>query len=172
LAEEKMKLLPFQPFDVIVSLPPWEVCRRLLENVGGAKPFHGDVQEASFKIRRNSIYSDPFLPRLHGVLVAVDGGTRITIKMKMYMLTKLYLFFVTLMVAGLNLSGSLSYRHDLLIVALIAFITFIVLRFEAKESRQAFMMFLENHIITNNGVVSDAAIDAAPHPLTRSSFAN
>jgi len=143
-----MKLLPLQTFDAVVNLPPWEVCRRLLENVGGTKPFHGDVQEESFKIHRNS-FADPFRLRLHGVLESVPEGTRITIKIKTYMPIKLYLLFVMALVMWLNVSGMLTYGMNLSIIGLLLFMYFVVLRVAANESRQSFMAFLENYIIAN-----------------------
>ena len=151
--EAIMKFLPFQEFNVVVNLPPWEVCRWLLENVGGTSPFRGDVQESTFKIYRNIFYSDAYLPRLHGVLEPVDGGTKIKIRMKLFLLTKLYILAVILLIIGLNLAGKLNYIEELAIVVLLFFIYFIALRFEEKESRQAFMTFLEAHITANHQVV-------------------
>jgi hypothetical protein len=148
LARTKMKLLPLQTFDAVVNLPPWEVCRRLLENVGGTKPFHGDVQEESFKIHRNS-WADPFRLRLHGVLESVSEGTRITIKMKTYMPMKLYVLFFMSVIAWLNFTGELTYGINLLVLAMLVFIYFVALRLAANEAKQAFLEFLENYIIAN-----------------------
>ncbi len=143
-----MKIIPLQTFDAVVNMPPWEVCRRLLENVGGAKPFRGDVQEESFKIHRGSL-ADPFRLRLHGVLESVADGTKITIKMKTWMPIKLYWLFVMALILWLNFTGQLTFGMNLSILGLLLFMYFVVLRMAANESRQAFMAFLENYIIAN-----------------------
>lgn len=143
-----MRLLPLQTFDTVVNLPPWEVCRRLLDNVGGAKPFRGDVQEESFKIHRDT-WAGPFRLRLHGVLESVTEGTRIKIMMKTYMPMKLYWLFVMALILWLNFTGQLTFVIDLSIFGLLLFIYFVALRMAANESRQAFMAFIENYIIAN-----------------------
>lgn len=147
-----MKFLPFQKFDVCVKLPPWEVCRRLLENIGGPSPFHGDVQEDVFKVYRNTIYSDPFLPRLHGVLEAIDGGTRIKINMKMYLPSKLWIAFCLTLIVGLSITGNLSYKSSALVLSFIFFITYVMLRFETRESKTAFLNFIESNIAANRKI--------------------
>ena len=148
-AGKKMKLLPFQTFDVCVKLPPWEVCRRLLDNIGGASSFHGEVQEGFFKIYRNIIYSDPFLPRLHGVLEAVDGGTQVKINMKMFLPTKVWILFCSAMTIGLSVLGNLNNKVGFCILGFIIVITYVVFRFETKESRAAFLNFFETKIAAN-----------------------
>lgn len=131
-----------------LNLPPWEVCRRLLENIGGTNPFRGDVQEESFKIYRDS-WADPFRLRLHGVLESVPEGTRITVKIKTYMAIKLYWLFVTALILWLNFTSKLTFGMNLSILGLLLFIYFVALRLAANESRQAFMAFLDNYIIAN-----------------------
>lgn len=149
LAGEKMKILPFQKFDVYVKLPPWEVCRKLLEKIGGTSPFHGAVQESTFKVYRNTIYSDPFLPRLYGVLEAIDGGTRIKINMKMFLPSKLWILFCLALTVGLIITGNLSYQAGAIVLAFVFVVTYVVLRFETKESKAAFLNFIEREIAAN-----------------------
>ena len=144
-----MKLLTFQRFDVFVRLPPWEVCRRLLGNVSGEKPFRGEVQEESFKIYRNTFIGSPLMLRLHGVLEAVEGGTKIQVKMKIYMLIKLYVLFFISVGVGLNLTGKLNYKEGLIILSLIILIGYLVFWFDAKESKEAFMRLFEKDIAAN-----------------------
>lgn len=144
-----MKILPSHKFDVYVKLPPWEVCRRLLENIGGPSRFHGTVQKSTFKVYRNIIYSDPFLPRLHGVLEAIDGGTRIKINMKMFLPSKLWILFCLALTVGLSITGNLSYKAGAFVLAFVLVITYVVLRFETKESKAAFLNFIEKDIAVN-----------------------
>ncbi len=140
-----MRFLPLQTFDAVVNLPPWEVCRRLLDNVGGAKPFRGDVQEESFKIYRDS-WADPFRLRLHGVLESVTEGTKITIKTKTYLPIKLYWLFAIAIIIWLDFTGKLTLGVNLSVLGLLMFIYFVAFRMAANESRQAFMAFIENYI--------------------------
>ena len=89
-----MKFLPYDEFQFVVPLPPWEVSRKLVENVSestfwnffsfGDKKFQGNVQELKFKIHRSIYYRNSFLPILHGELEGTEGGTKITVKMKLH----------------------------------------------------------------------------------------
>lgn len=159
-----MKLLSFQRFDALVKLPPWEVCRRLLDNVSGSKPFKGDVQEATFKIYKNTFFTrTPFRLRLYGVLEVVEAGTKINIKMKISLLEKLQILFVMLIIAAFINSEKLSYIVSVLIYSVVISVGYLGFRLAAKETKESFIKFLEKDIIANNGVVSDAAENAAPH---------
>ncbi|MBJ6751501.1 hypothetical protein [Geomonas anaerohicana] len=160
-----MKLLPYDKFEVTVKLPPWDVCRRLLENVpekkffsglfAESKPFKGNIEEASFKIYRNIWYRNSGLPILHGKLEDLGGRTRINVTMKLHGLVQAFL----LVFCAIQLKSLLEkYGFDLFDVIFIVVVTIIICGgfwFEVRLSKKAFLELFKGDIITSDAPHQD-----------------
>jgi len=173
---ENMNLLPYDKFEFKVTLPPWDVCRRLVENVSEetfwgelfstseSKPFKGDVQEASFKIRRRIWYRNSFLPILHGEMETIADGTRIKIRMKLHLFTQIFLIAWISAVVFSDFLGDGDYMMGFVFLIFAALLTYLGFWFEVKKSRLALLSIFEDvFTIANHGGVADAVNDAAPH---------
>lgn len=86
-----MKLLPYDKFDLFVNEPLSLAKYRLMDYVGQGvsssvreRPFVGEVEDKSFKIRRKIDYRNSFLPILHGKFEDHSSYTHITVRMSMH----------------------------------------------------------------------------------------
>ena len=158
-----MNLLPYDEFDVLVHLPPREVCRILLENVSkksflwsgflpGNNKFEGDVQETTFKFHRTVVYRNLGLPILCGELEEIDGGTKIKVKMRLHKVVLLFFAFLVLMSLSFVIIGMESYVQGIIMIGAGVAIIFIYLGFlfEAGESKAMFLELFEKEIGTAN----------------------
>jgi hypothetical protein len=156
-----MKLLPYDKFEFIVTMPPLDVQGRLLDNVspqkflgtifspGGDKPFKGVVQEVSFKIHRNIFYRNPAVPNLDGVLEATDEGTCIKISMKLNYLTWIFLLAWLSVAVLSNFSGEISVWQTRLFLSIVPVLAiYWGFWFEAGMSRKAFVELFKKEIVT------------------------
>jgi hypothetical protein len=101
--------MPFYRFTIDVNLPPHAVAERLRSIVGETRslwppfrpwpsePLIGEVHDDRFKVRRNIMYRNSFVPIIHGRLMSTPMGTRIVVTMRMYWFV---MFFMILWLAG------------------------------------------------------------------------
>lgn len=153
-----MKFLPYDEFQLIVPLPPWKVCRILIENVSetsfwnffsfGDKKFRGNVEELSFKIRRCIYYRNSFVPILYGALEETEGGTKITVKMKLH---KFVLVFLLLWSAGALLPSPSSISAYFIIFAML--LTYAGFWSEVAKSKSA----LQGIFVNEAGMPTNSA---------------
>lgn len=157
----KLKLLPYDKFELIVKLPGWEVQKRLLENVperkffsgmfDEPKAFKGKIEETTFKIYRNIWYRNSGLPVLHGNLEECKSGTKITITMKLHGLVQLILVaFCGFEIKSLIAEGIKNYSFEFVFVFVVAVIIFGGFWFENRLSKSAFLELFKDEIITAN----------------------
>ena len=154
-----MNLLPQDKFNILVHLPPWDVCRRLVENVSetsfwnfifpGGKTFRGEVQELNFKIYRNVSYRNRGSSILHGELEEIKGGTKIKVIMKLpktaYVI--LLILFVVQIYMLFNDPDSYLYGIFILIVGGILYLGFI---FESVSAKSAFIELFQKELSAAN----------------------
>lgn len=155
-----MRLLPYDTFEVTVKIPPWDVCRRLLENVSERKLFSGlfaepkifkgNVDETSFKIYRNIWYRNSGLPVLHGKLVNLGGTTKITVKMKLHGLVQALLVVFSVIELKPLIEKSHFESFDVIFILAIAAIIVGGFWFEVRLSKSAFMELFKDDIISDN----------------------
>jgi hypothetical protein len=155
-----MKLLPYDKFEVTVKMPPWDVSRRLLENIperkffsglfDDPKVFKGNVEEASFKIYRNIWYRNSGLPVLHGKLEDLGGMTRIKITMRLHGLVQVMLVFMFVFELKSLVEKSRFDSFDLVFILAIAAIILCGFWFEVRLSKSAFLELFKDAIIKNN----------------------
>jgi hypothetical protein len=157
---KNMNLLPHDKFNVFVHLPPWEVCRRLLENVSektfwsdlfpGDMKFKGDIQESSFKIYRNIGYRNSGLPVLCGELEEIEGGTKIKVEMRLHRFVQLFLGFWVVMQLSFLVRGMESFIPSLIMIFAAGAIVYLGFLFEARKSKEVFIALFEKEIGTAN----------------------
>jgi hypothetical protein len=161
-----MRLLPYDTFEVTVKLPPWDVCRRLLDNVperkflsglfAEPKLFKGNVEETSFKIYRNIWYRNSGLPVLHGKLEDLGGMTRIKVAMKLHGLVLALLVVFCVFELKSLLENSHFESFDLIFIFAIAAIILGGFWFEVRLSKSAFLELFKDDITSNNVPKQDA----------------
>jgi hypothetical protein len=95
--------MPFYRFTIDTNVPPHAVAERLRSVIGETRnflppfrpwptePFIGKLQEDCFKIRRNILYRNSFVPIIHGRLIPTPTGTRIVVTMRMYWFVMLFM---------------------------------------------------------------------------------
>ncbi len=155
-----MNLLPHDKFNLLVHLPPWEVCRKLLENVSeksfwsgflpGGNKFEGNVQDTTFKIHRNIAYRNSGLPILCGELEEIEGGTKIKIEIRLHRFAQLFLAFWVLMQLSFLTRGMESLIPGLLMIVATGAIVYLGFLFEAKKSKEMFIAIFEKENGTAN----------------------
>ena len=161
-----MKLLPYDKFEVTVKLPPWDVYKRLVDNVSDRKlfssmfaepkAFKGNVEETSFIIYRNIWYRNSGLPVLHGKLETLGDVTRVDVTMKLHGLVQLLLLFFCMMELKSLFDKSHFDSFDFIFILTIAAIIIGGFWFEARLSKSAFLELFKNEIIRNETTTQDA----------------
>lgn len=158
-----LNLLPYDKFELVVTLPRSEVCKRISDNTSEESffwfasdktLFKGKVEDDNFKIHKRIIYRNSFLPILHGEIDPVPGGTRIAIKMKLHKFTQAFLLFWSLMAAFSQSSGR-NYEFALTMILIAVLMTYLGFWFEVPRSRRALVEIFEPEIITTGGIQNE-----------------
>lgn len=112
----KMKLLPYEKFEITTELPPDEVERRLSVNIeprkifrflGGGKVFEGEIGLNSFKLSRLGRLRNASLI-FYGMIENDKYGTKIVIKNSTYNYIIRYLIIYLVIITFLFISSILS----------------------------------------------------------------
>lgn len=88
--------LPLYRFSLDVPAPVNVVAARLRGVVVedfSPRPFAGEVEDDSFRIRRRIRYRNSFLPRIEGHMASASGGTRVDVAMSMHPLVLVFTLF-------------------------------------------------------------------------------
>jgi hypothetical protein len=120
--------MPFYRFHIEVNAPPHVVVERLRSIVRNrptfreslrrmwpfgnqvTAPFIGSVSDESFKLRRDILYRNSFLPMIWGHIMPNGVGARVSVTMFIHPLVALFMIFWLSMVAfgAVSLRGSSS----------------------------------------------------------------
>lgn len=100
-----MKYLPIENITYKTRLKEEEVLKRLADSIepekirfglfdsSATKPYEGQIDGASFRIKRIIRYRNSFLPRISGTIVKDFDGTTINVKMKLHPLVMVFICF-------------------------------------------------------------------------------
>ena len=103
-----MPLLPYKSYELVSDKTPSEIeaamrsavePRRSFGSGPGTRPFEGEVGDRTFDVQRAIGYKNSFLPQVHGDIVAVPGGSRIAVRMRLRLFI---LVFMIIWMGGLG----------------------------------------------------------------------
>lgn len=94
-----MKIVPYEKFQIDTDLSSIEVAQRIRTVTGKIKlfsltpeyEFRGRVSDSEFKIIKNILYRNSFLPIVKGKIEQKGTGTSVTISMRLHLLVMCFL---------------------------------------------------------------------------------
>lgn len=170
LANQVMKLLPYEKFYFTTRFKPEEIQQKLERNIEPDKPFSikdifkresvfyftGFATNAYFEIKRIIFYQNAFLPRVKGLIEPDVNGSRVEIKMYMHILVMLFMciWLGGVTVGCVTLTVTMVINRHFEAPMLIPYIMFLIgygvmmwgFKYESVKAKEKLLELLEGEI--------------------------
>ncbi|HEB62560.1 MAG TPA: hypothetical protein ENI82_05345 [Bacteroidetes bacterium] len=164
------KYLPYEKIVYRSHLDPKEIIRRIEENTepykkfklfgdfndGELKYFNGSIEGDSFKLTRIMNYRNSFAPMIKGNVETDENGSKITVKMSLHTIVKIFIYFwvSSVLTAFFSLLSSIFIERKfspeiLLLFGMLVFIFMLMVfgfKYESDKSKKYLAHLFETEI--------------------------